>query len=770
MAKEEIVAGSTSPDSSDHNREFGDLEPEDPKPNLKVPKTELEDTKPNLQDPKTYLQDPKTEPEDLRPEISSPSAAETPADLNTETNTDENNANSDEIQNAIQKSEEITDGLSNAPDSKRPYIDEEENAPDSKRLRLEEETDNSDTLLQMQKAEATPVVNEEHPSILNNQEAENGQPPSVENIQQLPTVIPQQVVLSPLEENKLEAQPLSRKIEVPNTKVGVLIGKAGDTIRFLQYNSGAKIQITRDVDASPYSTTRPVELIGSLENINKAEQLIKDVIAEADAGGSPALVARGFGTAQSGSEQLQIQVPNEKVGMIIGKGGETIKNLQTKSGARIQLIPQHLPEGDLSKERTVRVTGNKKQIEAATEMIKEVMNQIPMRPSHLSGGYTQQAYRPRGPPGQPQWGPRAPPPAQPTSYDYQQRGTYPSQPTHYQPQPYSGYPQQQAPRSNFNPGWDQRPSAPIQTPPQTGGYDYYGQGTHVQTPPQTTPAPAPALAPAPTQANYYGQPQVSEYGQPATYPQSVPPQHTYGHGYEDPKYENQAPAQHSYGGQIGNPQPGVYPQQGSTPSGYTQQPYGKPTYDMPSQGPPPQSYGPPRTSQQPGDIPYQGPISSAPSYGSSGPPPQQSYPYPSTAQSQQPYPYGSAPSTNQGYTQPPSQPVYSQQGVQSSGYAQYPTSQPGYGEQQGPTNPSYGYQGSGEMGYNSVPTSGYGAPASGQVGYMQPTSNQSGYEQPMPQSGYGSNPGTAPVGYVKSLSPQPGYGHYESGGQMYGHH
>lgn len=36
---------------------------------------------------------------------------------------------------------------------------------------------------------------------------------------------------------------------------------------------------------------------------------------QADAGGSPALVARGITSSQtpSGSEQIQIQVPNEKV-------------------------------------------------------------------------------------------------------------------------------------------------------------------------------------------------------------------------------------------------------------------------------------------------------------------------------------------------------------------------------------------------------------------------------------------------------------------------
>lgn len=63
-------------------------------------------------------------------------------------------------------------------------------------------------------------------------------------------------------------------------QVGVLIGKAGDTIRYLQYNSGAKIQIMRDAEADPNRLTRPVEIIGTSENIKKAEELINAVIAE----------------------------------------------------------------------------------------------------------------------------------------------------------------------------------------------------------------------------------------------------------------------------------------------------------------------------------------------------------------------------------------------------------------------------------------------------------------------------------------------------------
>ncbi|XP_039059046.1 uncharacterized protein LOC120202727 [Hibiscus syriacus] len=78
----------------------------------------------------------------------------------------------------------------------------------------------------------------------------------------------------------------SNKIDISQNKVGVIIGKAGETIEYLQLQSGAKIQIQRDTDADPNSMTRPVELVGTAEQIAKAEQLINDVLAETEAGGS----------------------------------------------------------------------------------------------------------------------------------------------------------------------------------------------------------------------------------------------------------------------------------------------------------------------------------------------------------------------------------------------------------------------------------------------------------------------------------------------------
>ncbi|OVA14551.1 K Homology domain [Macleaya cordata] len=792
MAEEEVAVAAAagadvSPVQSDHKRKLEDLEPQ-----------EEEEEKATA------------EPQEVPP-------TEAPVDLNADLN---------EVQNSV-------------PDAKRPQNGHQVQNLDVKPMENAEQP--SEENHQEEKAENpsegnVEMGNAEH-SPIENLETGNAQEPSTENIQttdgqhssggdsqQHTAVISEQGDPSSAQQQPLsEGQTMTRKMEVPNNKVGVLIGKSGDTIRLLQYNSGAKIQITRDAEADRSSSTRPVELIGSLENINKAEKLIKDVIAEADAGGSPSLVARGFGTVQASgaAEQIQIQVPNEKVGLIIGKGGDTIKNLQTRSGARIQLIPQHLPEGDLSKERTVRVTGDKKQIEIAREMIKEVMNQQPVRASPLSGGFNQQGFRPRGPTtGPPQWGgPRAPTTAQGTSYDYQRGGMHPSQNPHYMPPPsYGGYPpQQSAPRGgNFNAGWDhQRPSGPVQPHHSQGGsgYDYYGhghgQGGHVSDAP--TPVPVSNAAPvhgsgsSATQGGYYGgHPQGGpDYGQPPNYQQTAPPQQQgYGHGYEDPKY---ASAQPVYGGH-GNSQPGgpyAAQQPVNTQPGYGQQPYTNkpPAYGMPPQGgPASQTYGP-RTGQ-PGEMPpYQG----GPTYGSSMPA-QQGYPYaaPSGGPAQQTYPpYGSAPAPNDGYTQqppltnpasgyPPQQgahsgsgygqqpgvqpaPGYAQGGGPAGGYGPYPSTQQGYGEQPVPNSAGYGYQGTADTGYSNPPTSGYAAPPTAQAGYGQPAPNQAGYEQQqMPQSGggYGNVPGAAapPVGgYVKNLSPQPGYSQFDST-QMYGGH
>ncbi|GAB2232709.1 hypothetical protein Drorol1_Dr00011756 [Drosera rotundifolia] len=101
-------------------------------------------------------------------------------------------------------------------------------------------------------------------------------------------------------------------------------------------NPTLQIQVTRDMDADLHAPTRTVELMGTPDQIANAEQLISEVLAEVEAGRSGTVSQRMPG--QGGSDQFVMQVANNKVGLVIGKGGETIKSIQARTGARVQFL------------------------------------------------------------------------------------------------------------------------------------------------------------------------------------------------------------------------------------------------------------------------------------------------------------------------------------------------------------------------------------------------------------------------------------------------
>ncbi|KAL6985514.1 hypothetical protein U1Q18_018890 [Sarracenia purpurea var. burkii] len=500
----------------------------------------------------------------------------------------------------------------------------------------------------------------------------------------------------------------SKKIGIPNGRVGVIIGKGGETIKYLQLQSGAKIQVTRDMDADPNSPTRMVELTGTPDQIAKAEQLIHEVLSEAEAGGS------GRVTGQpSGSEQFVMKVPNNRVGLVIGKGGETIKNMQARSGARIQVIPLHLPPGDTSTERTVQIDGTSEQVEAAKQLVNEVTSENRHRNPAMAGGYPQQGYQARPPTS---WAPPGLPMQQP-GYGYMQPGAYPT------PSPqYPGYPQ---PTSA---GWDQTTGAPYQQPSQGGSYEYYSQQTQQQQAPADNASsygysqpPASGYNP---QGQGYSQDGYGGYQAPAPQPGYDNPQPNPVQGYDQQQGYSSTPGY----GNVANPTPeGQTPSYGGVQGDTSVAPppvqssamgqHGYNTTQQPSPNPNPASYPPQGSSQTGYGVPTsqpgygtQPPSGYAPSYG----PPQAQKP--STNQSAYGQPQQS-PSAQGGYVQPaPMQPGYphSQPPPAQAGYAQAgtATAQPGYG------NPPYGAPPVTQPGYGQQPPPPYNNSYGG--GYSQP--------------------------------------------------
>ncbi|KAK7283209.1 hypothetical protein RIF29_12586 [Crotalaria pallida] len=485
----------------------------------------------------------------------------------------------------------------------------------------------------------------------------------------------------------------TKKIDIPNGRVGVIIGKGGDTIKYLQSQSGAKIQVTRDAEADPNSATRVVELTGTPDAIAAAEKLINDVLAEAESGGS-GIVAKRL-TGQAGADEFSMKIPNNKVGLIIGKGGETIKGMQASTGARIQVIPLHLPPGDTSTERTLKIDGTPDQIESAKQLVFQIVNgeNRPRNPA-MSGGYTQQGYQARP---ASSWAPPVAPMQQP-GYGYVQPGAYPGPSPQYNmpQQPYAGYPPQQS--SGYSTNWDQSTAPPHQQSAHAGGYDYYSQQPQQQ---QNPGGPAPVADGStynysqPPSSGYnqpgqgyaqdsygaYNAPPQSGYGQPPTYDQqqgyssapsygsgSNPAQDGHTSNYGSQGDSAQAPPlQSSQQGYAANHQPNPnatnYQPQGTAQPGYGAPPTSQAAYGDSSQS----GYGPPQ-SQKPSGTP--------PVYGQS-----------------------QSPSTAGGYGQsayPPAQPPPSgyggavQPGYGPQSYAVPPNGQPGYGQAQQYNNSSYG--------------------------------------------------------------------------------
>eukprot|EP00252_Welwitschia_mirabilis_P003219 TRINITY_DN13304_c0_g1_i3.p1 TRINITY_DN13304_c0_g1~~TRINITY_DN13304_c0_g1_i3.p1 ORF type:complete len:695 (+),score=149.34 TRINITY_DN13304_c0_g1_i3:207-2291(+) len=505
-------------------------------------------------------------------------------------------------------------------------------------------------------------------------------------------------------------QSTSRKMEIPLDKVGLIIGKGGETIKYLQYQSGAKMQVIQNQEIGANPLTRFVELSGTPEQLKRAEQLVNDVIKGAEASGS--------GNVPPGSEQVQMKVANDKVGLIIGRGGDTIKNLQSRSGARIQIIPLHLPPGDTSTERNVHITGTKSQIEHAQQLINEVINnEKRLRGPPLPGGYIQQGYRGTQPP-PPRWGPPGPPPMQQPGYGYQQSASYAGPPQQYASQSYGGYPQQ--PSSGYSSG----------QPPQSAPYDYYGQQGH--------------SAGGSTNDSYsYGQPQGGSYGQGVSYGQGYP-QQSYGQ-YGQDSYAPQGQSQQGY------PQP-VNPSQG-----YDQQSYNNPGYGPPGAPQP----SPLQTQQQDGSA-SQPPAAARQGYAQGeSMPSQQGYSQQTLApsnyqQSVQQSPYGSQGASNPTYSHQVDTPqTYAQQGASNAaGYGQAP-----YATPDGQGGSSYGQQGAAPASYAQAPTSqaNYGQ----QTGSSQPSYSQHAAQLTYPQqgvappAGYGQQ-GAATQDYSQSTYSQQG--------------
>ncbi|KAF1989008.1 hypothetical protein K402DRAFT_402213 [Aulographum hederae CBS 113979] len=191
---------------------------------------------------------------------------------------------------------------------------------------------------------------------------------------------------SPTNQPPLREGENSIQIMVPDRTVGLIIGRGGETIRDLQERSGCHINIVGENKS--VNGLRPVNLIGTKQASDVAKDLILTIVesdTKSQPGASAAAPPRdalrggqdmygGGGGGGGGNEKINdnIMVPSEAVGMIIGKGGETIKEMQNTTGCKINV--SQASGADV--ERDIELVGSRQAIEAAKGAIWEKVDAV----------------------------------------------------------------------------------------------------------------------------------------------------------------------------------------------------------------------------------------------------------------------------------------------------------------------------------------------------------------------------------------------------------
>lgn len=170
-----------------------------------------------------------------------------------------------------------------------------------------------------------------------------------------------------------------------------MIGKGGCTIKELEMRSGGKIQITPDSAWQGKSEPRPIKIDGTPQQLDWLKQLIAEKVSVSveslasnatfhGISGSTATNAPGGGgsvstaTATLGNPVpvpgggVMINVPNESVGLVIGRQGATIKMLEAHTGVKIQ-IAKECP-ASTPNIRPITLIGSQHSIESARQMIQ----------------------------------------------------------------------------------------------------------------------------------------------------------------------------------------------------------------------------------------------------------------------------------------------------------------------------------------------------------------------------------------------------------------
>merc|ERR1719391_101743 len=162
---------------------------------------------------------------------------------------------------------------------------------------------------------------------------------------------------------------------IPSNVSGHIIGKGGETIAELRRSSCTNIMMSKANELFPGTQDRVSLINGSKDAISDVVKMLMKLMKQRlDELGEPGDVDR----------QLRIVVPNSTIGMIIGKGGETVEQMKQRSGSNILISKKDevkIPE------RVITLVGEVRSNQIALDMILEKIVEDPNSSCCLNTSY-----------------------------------------------------------------------------------------------------------------------------------------------------------------------------------------------------------------------------------------------------------------------------------------------------------------------------------------------------------------------------------------------
>ncbi|XP_062409492.1 far upstream element-binding protein 3 isoform X2 [Sardina pilchardus] len=208
-----------------------------------------------------------------------------------------------------------------------------------------------------------------------------GSPESIEQAKRLLGQIVERCRNGPGFHNDMDGNNTIQEILIPASKVGLVIGKGGDTIKQLQERTGVKMIMIQD-GPMPTGVDKPLRITGDPYKVQQARELVVEIIRDKDQGDFR--TGRGDFGSRMGGSSMDVAVPRFAVGIVIGRNGEMIKKIQNDAGVRIQFKP----DDGISPDRIAQVMGQPDRCQHAVHLINELVHTAQRSPFPPQTGWS----------------------------------------------------------------------------------------------------------------------------------------------------------------------------------------------------------------------------------------------------------------------------------------------------------------------------------------------------------------------------------------------